>query len=125
MKSLIEKQCRASGLRLTRQRRLIGQVISDANAPLDFAELHRRLAERDQRISRATAYSTLRLLTRAGVIESYVLPDGRTRYGGAVGSHHDRLIDMETGKVSNFVDPRIEFLLKEIAEQLGYKLVDH
>jgi Fur family ferric uptake transcriptional regulator len=78
--SRIEKQCRASGLRLTRQRRLIGQVISDAGGPLDFVELYRRVAQRNQHVSRATIYRTLRLLMAAGIIESHAVPDGRPRY---------------------------------------------
>ena len=32
---------------------------------------------------------------------------------------------MKTGKVLEFVDPEIEKLQQQIAERLGYKLVDH
>ena len=32
---------------------------------------------------------------------------------------------METGKVIEFVDPELEALQKQIAEKLGYRLVDH
>ncbi len=40
-------------------------------------------------------------------------------------SHHDHLIDVETGKVIEFVDPELEQLQKAIAERLGFRLVDH
>ena len=40
-------------------------------------------------------------------------------------AHHDHLIDVETGKVIEFVDPELEALQKVIAEKLGYRLVDH
>ena len=35
------------------------------------------------------------------------------------------MIDVETGKVVEFVDPELEALQKIIAERLGYRLVDH
>ena len=34
-------------------------------------------------------------------------------------------VDVETGKVIEFVDPELEALQKMIAEKLGYRLVDH
>ncbi len=40
-------------------------------------------------------------------------------------AHHDHLIDVETGKVIEFVDPELEALQKVIAERLGFRLVDH
>jgi len=40
-------------------------------------------------------------------------------------AHHDHLIDVETGKVIEFVDPELEALQRLIAEKLGYRLVDH
>ena len=35
------------------------------------------------------------------------------------------MIDVETGKVIEFVDPELEALQRQIAERLGYRLVDH
>ena len=40
-------------------------------------------------------------------------------------SHHDHLIDVETGNVIEFVDDELETLQKRIAEKLGFRLVDH
>ena len=40
-------------------------------------------------------------------------------------AHHDHMIDVETGKVIEFVDPELEALQRQIAERLGYRLVDH
>ena len=47
------------------------------------------------------------------------------RYEASPEAHHDHLIDVETGKVIEFVDPELEALQKVIAEKLGYRLVDH
>ena len=51
--------------------------------------------------------------------------DGRSRYEAAPEAHHDHLIDVESGKVIEFVDPELEALQRQIAEKLGYRLVDH
>ena len=39
--------------------------------------------------------------------------------------HHDHLIDIKSGKVVEFQNEAIEELQRKIAEELGYKLVDH
>jgi Fur family ferric uptake transcriptional regulator len=121
----IERQFRARGLRLTNQRRWIAEVVSEANGYPDFAELYRRVAERDRRMSRGTVYRTLRLLASEGIIACHAFRDGRSRFECVRGGHHDHLIDLDTGKIAEFVNPQVERLFKRIARQLGYKLVDH
>ena len=44
---------------------------------------------------------------------------GPSRYEGLAESHHDHLIDVETGNVIEFVDEELEMLQKRIAEKLG------
>ena len=50
---------------------------------------------------------------------------GRARYEEADRDHHDHLIDLETGRVIEFVDPEIEALQEKIARRLGYRLKGH
>jgi Fur family ferric uptake transcriptional regulator len=125
MKTPIEAQCHARGLKLTGQRRLIARVISKARDYPDFPELYRRVAERNPRVSRATVSRTLKLLTSEGIIERHAFRGGRYRYERVSGDHHDHLIDLKTGKVCKFTDPKIERLQEQIAKKLGFKLVDH
>jgi len=86
MTTPIEMQFRAKGLRLTKQRRLIVEAISEANGYPDFAELYRRAAGRNRRVSRATVYRALRLLTSEGIIECYTFRGGRPRFGSLGGA---------------------------------------
>src|SRR5262249_40426694 len=46
-KNRVEIQCRAKGLRLTEQRRVIAEVLSHSRDHPDVAELHRRAQKRD------------------------------------------------------------------------------
>ena len=121
----IEALCHEKGLRITEQRKVIARVLSDADDHPDVEALHARASAIDPGISIATVYRTVRLFEEAGILDRHDFGDGRSRYEAAPESHHDHLIDVETGKVIEFVDPELEALQKQIAEKLGYRLVDH
>ena len=121
----IEALCAEKGLRITEQRRVIARVISDSDDHPDVETLHTRASAVDSGISIATVYRTVRLFEEAGILDRHDFGDGRSRYEAAPEAHHDHLIDVETGKVIEFVDPEMEALQRLIAERLGYRLVDH
>lgn len=125
MGNWIEKKCVERGLRMTEQRKIIAQVLSDSNDHPDAEELYARAAKLDDNISLATVYRTVRLFSDAGIVETHDFRDGRARYEAADVDHHDHLIDVTTGEVIEFVDEEIEELQKRIAAKLGYELVDH
>jgi len=121
----LEALCAERGLRITDQRRVIAQVLSESVDHPDVEKLHERASARDPRISIATVYRTVRLFEEAGILDRHDFGDGRARYEATPEAHHDHLIDVETGKVIEFVDPELEQLQRQIAEKLGYRLVDH
>lgn len=121
----VEALCAERGLRITEQRRVIARVISDSDDHPDVDVLYKRSSAIDPKISIATVYRTVRLFEEAGILDRHDFGDGRARYEAAPEAHHDHLIDVETGKVVEFVDPELEALQKEIAKKLGYRLVDH
>lgn len=121
----LEALCQERGLRITEQRRVIARVISDSEDHPDVEELYTRASAVDPKISIATVYRTVRLFEEAGILDRHDFGDGRARYEAVPEAHHDHLIDVETGKVVEFVDPELEALQKQIAEKLGFRLVDH
>lgn len=121
----VEALCHEKGLRITEQRRVIARVLSEAEDHPDVEALHARASSIDPGISIATVYRTVRLFEEAGILDRHDFGDGRSRYEAAPEAHHDHLIDVETGKVIEFVDPELEALQKLIAEKLGFRLVDH
>jgi Fur family ferric uptake transcriptional regulator len=125
LESRIEARCRASGLKLTAYQRLIVHVISEARDHPDFAELYRRIAERDAHLSRPTLQRTLRLFTQEGIIERQKFRDRRYRYEPISDIHHDHLIDVTTGQVCDFANAELELLQKDIALKLGFELTGH
>ncbi|MEG9861512.1 MAG: Fur family transcriptional regulator [Parvularculales bacterium] len=121
----LEERCVARGLRMTGQRRIVAQVLSEADDHPDVEELHRRASVLDSRISLATVYRAVRLFEEVGILERHDFRDGRSRYEAIPDEHHDHLIDLQSGKVVEFRDDTIEELQKEVARKLGYRLMDH
>jgi len=120
-----ESKAQEAGMRMTEQRRVIARVLAESDDHPDVEEVHRRAAEQDAGISIATVYRTVRLFEEAGILTRHEFGDGRARYEPVSEGHHDHLIDIQSGQVIEFINEEIERLQQEIAEKLGYRLVDH
>ncbi|MCF6443462.1 Fur family transcriptional regulator [Nereida sp. MMG025] len=125
MHTSILDRCEAKGLRMTDQRRIIAGVLEAATDHPDVEELYNRASAQDAGISLATVYRTVKLFEEAGILDKHDFGDGRARYEAADRSHHDHLIDVNSGAVIEFVDPEIEALQEKIAAKLGYELRGH
>ena len=120
-----ETALRAAGVRITRPRRIILGILSDAGDHPDAMEIFRRAVEIDRGISLSTVYRTMKLLEGIGAIHRHAFEGGPSRFEPAAGDHHDHLIDIDTGDVVEFHSDRIEQLQQEIARALGYEIVHH
>ena len=129
--NVIEEKCKAKGVRLTDQRKVIAKVMSDSKERYgskdhpDVDELHKRVSLIDKKISIATVYRTVKLLEESGIIARHDFKEGKSRYEPSTDEHHDHLIDINSGDIIEFVDKEVEELQNRIAQKLGYKLVDH
>nr|WP_321360631.1 Fur family transcriptional regulator [uncultured Hyphomonas sp.] len=124
MKTLVDK-CHAHGLRLTDARRIIVEVLQEAEDHPDALILQERARMRDPSISTATVYRTLKLLEELSLISRHDFGDGRARYEEADKEHHDHLINLLTGEIIEFHNGELEELKRAIAERLGFDLKDH
>ena len=125
MSSNIEDKCITKGVRLTDQRKLIAKAMSESYDHPDVDELHKKVSKLDAKISIATVYRTVKLFEEAGIVSKHDFKGTKARYEQAPKEHHDHLIDVNTGEITEFVNEDIEKLQKQVAEKLGYKLVDH
>ena len=121
----LEAKCIEKGVRLTEQRKLIAKTMTDSSDHPDVDELHQRVSKLDSKISIATVYRTVKLFEEAGIVEKHDFKGSKARYEQAKDEHHDHLIDVSSGEIIEFVNNDIEKLQKQVAEKLGYKLVDH
>jgi Fur family ferric uptake transcriptional regulator len=114
------------GLRSTDQRRLIVETFFHADNHVSIEELLAQVRAKDPRVGYATVYRTLKLLTECGVANERRFGDGLTRYELADdASHHDHLICVECGDITEFEEPRIEELQERVAKKYGFHLRSH
>ena len=125
MSNEIENKCIKNGVRLTEQRKLVAKIMSESDDHPDVDELHKRVSNIDSKISIATVYRTVKILEEAGILVKHDFKAGKARYEQIRESHHDHLIDVQTGEIIEFVDDEIEKLQKKVADKYGYQLVDH
>ena len=125
MSNVIETKCIEKGVRLTDQRKLVAKVMSESKDHPDVDELHKRVNKIDSKISIATVYRTVKLFEETGIVAKHDFKGTKARYEEATQEHHDHLIDVNTGEITEFVNEEIEKLQEKVAAKLGYKLVDH
>lgn len=123
--SELEKLCLEKGLKMTDQRKVIAQVLSESADHPDVEQVYQRAHNQDHRISLATVYRTLKLFEETGILTKHDFGAGRARYETSDDDHHDHLIDITSGQVIEFTNDEIEKLQRAIAEKLGFNLVGH
>ena len=112
------------GLRLTRQRQTVAEVLIDARDHLSAEELADRL--RDQGVSKSTVYRTLQLLVESGLVDGQDYGDGRLYYEMMVGrEHHDHLVCLACGELIEFHSEEIERIQDAIAGSHDFDVVSH
>ncbi|WP_346909676.1 Fur family transcriptional regulator [uncultured Roseibium sp.] len=121
----LTRALRDAGVRITRQRTALLNVLAEADDHPDAVELHRRSEEQVPGISLSTVYRTLSALEDQGVIQRHQFEGDAARFEHAETEHHDHMIDVDTGNVIEFCSDRIERLQAEIAAEMGYEIVHH
>ena len=122
MKNLAER-CADSGLKMTGQRRIILQVLDEAEDHPSVEIVHERAKGVDPSISMATVYRTMNLLDELGLVVRHEFKENFARYDIRT-DHHHHLIDIDSGEVIEFQSEEIEKMKEEIARKLGFRLVE-
>ena len=121
-----QQNLKKAGLKVTLPRLKVLQVLESAEPHHMSAEdVYRHLLETDDSVGLATVYRVLTQFQAAGIVERHNFDDGHAVYELADSAHHDHMVDVESGTVTEFVNDDIEALQQEIAEAHGYELVDH
>lgn len=115
-----------NGLKFTKQRALIVDVFLNADGHLRVEDLLALVRERNSRVSLATVYRTIKLLTDCGLALPHRFEDRQTLYEPVVGhDHHDHIICLDCNEIIEFVDPRIEELQVEVTGARNFRLSSH
>lgn len=124
MKSLLDK-CIESGMKMTEQRKVIIKVLSESDDHPNVEKVFKRAWEIDNKISIATVYRTIRMFESANLLEKHEFKGFSSRYETVRQDDHHHLIDIQSGEVHEFRNTFIDAMQKQMAQELGYKLVDY
>ncbi len=125
-KRLFHEYLRRKGLKRTAQRDLILETFLESEKHITSEALYRKVRERDPSVGFATVYRTLKLLTECGIARSMQLGDRYTHYEqGFDKQHHDHLICIECGGITEFFSQQLENIQAEVVRRHGFRMVDH
>ena len=121
-----QNSLRERGIRLTRQRRILLDLIDHSGEHLDADTLYQMAKEKDPKLNRVTVYRTLKLLKKGGLVDELDL----MHYGGdqhyyetRLKREHAHVICMSCGKVEEFFGPPLEQLRKQVESTFGFEIV--
>lgn len=117
-------KCLELGLKMTDQRKVIIKVLQESKDHPDVESVFERAFKIDKRISIATVYRTIRIFEENNLLEKHEFKGFSSRYETVREDHH-HLIDIKTGEVKEFRNTFIDAMQKQMAQELGYKLIDY
>ena len=120
------RNLRRVGLKVTQPRKRILELLAAAgDKHLTADDIYRLLISKGEDIGLATVYRVLNQFEAADLVVKHNFEGGQAHYELDSGDHHDHMVCVETGKVTEFSNERIEELQAQIAAEHGYDIVDH
>ena len=117
---------RKAGLKVTSPRLKILEVLeTSAERHLSAEAIYKALIDAGEEFGIATVYRVLTQFEQAGLVTRHNFEGGTSVFELADRTHHDHMVCLETGKVIEFMEERIEELQAEIADRHGYTIEDH
>jgi Fur family ferric uptake transcriptional regulator len=114
------------GLKSTRQRDIITTAFLRGRGHVTAEDLYRKINRKHNDIGLTTVYRTLKLLLKSGLATERVFADNLTRYEPlSAEDHHDHLICIYCGSITEFENLKIEKLQERVARGFGFESVLH
>lgn len=121
-----QRDLRKAGLKITSPRLKVLEVLETSRKRhMSAEEIYRALLESGEELGLATVYRVLTQFERAGLVSRHNFEGGTAVFELEDRTHHDHMICLETGKVIEFCDERIEQLQRDIAHKHGYEIQEH
>jgi Fur family ferric uptake transcriptional regulator len=123
---LQRQELRKAGLKVTLPRLKILEILeSSALRHLSAEDIYRELLDTGEDIGLATVYRVLTQFEAAGLVIRHNFEGGHSVFEMDSGDHHDHMVCIESGDVTEFINDEIEALQHKIAKEHNFELVDH
>lgn len=118
---------RKAGLKVTHPRMRILYLLEQCGHihHLSAEDIYRQLLAQGEEVGLATVYRVLTQFEAAGLVLKHNFESGQAVYELDRGTHHDHMVDVETGQIVEFESDEIEKLQHKVAACHGYELEDH
>jgi Fur family transcriptional regulator, ferric uptake regulator len=116
-------RCQLLGMRLSRQRRFILELLWQAKDHLSAREIYDRLNQQGKAIGHTSVYQNLEALSSQGIIECIERSDGRL-YGNVCDAH-SHINCLDTNQIIDVYVELPEDLLKQIEEKTGVRITEY
>ena len=115
-----------AGVRATRQRAAITELLDSLDEFRSAQELHDELRRRGENIGLTTVYRTLQAMSAANVVDTLRTDTGESVYRRCSGSHHHHhLVCRSCGATVEVAGPEVETWASEVAAAHGFSDVSH
>ncbi|MBW4638775.1 MAG: transcriptional repressor [Gloeocapsa sp. UFS-A4-WI-NPMV-4B04] len=116
-------RCQLLGMRLSRQRRFILELLWQAKEHLSAREIYDRLNQQGKEIGHTSVYQNLEALSSQNIIECIERSDGRL-YGN-ISDSHSHINCLDTSQILDVEVELPEDLIRSIEEQTGVRITDY
>ena len=114
------------GLKVTTPRVKILSLLEGAKSRHFTAEeIYKMLVADQEEIGLATVYRVLTQFEAAGLVRRHHFEGGSSVFELNSGEHHDHLVCIQCGKITEFVNEQIEEQQSDIAKNAGFVMTDH
>lgn len=121
MRSIRKTNNEMKGRSVTAQRQLLLSLIRKDGGHMTAKELYRRASRKNQSISLATVYRTLRLFKELGLVEERRLGQVYCYYEIKESADHQHLVCRGCGKVIEYESPLLRKLVDKLRSDSGFK----
>lgn len=114
------------GIRLTRQRQILLELIDKTGMHLDAEQLFRLAKQKDPKLNRVTVYRTLKMLKEGGLVDELDLmhwAGEQHYYETRMKQEHAHIICLRCGKVEEFFGEPLQKLRRQIEEHFGFQIL--